>query len=256
MKLSLIYRRKCTQHLLIRKDTHIYRSYCTQHLLIGKDTHIPSLVSECIPTSRRNVGRPRRKWRQEDVQYEDGANRELLAHEVLAAHGENGNECWALSCSVLQPVLKNTRTVSVIVPCVEYPTWIWAVCGSNTVQYLNVAQHKTVWILPCLLITLALCAVSLCWRLIRLFLLDPPFHHVTVLLSVGGCLVFYTSLPFDLCRLLLTADGMPQVWSPSALQTDCNIILSANMITLYGLRRIRLIALSFDTRANGLLFVW
>jgi len=71
--------------------------------LIDKDTHISNLVSECIPTGRRSVGRPRRKWRQEDVQYEDGANRQLLAHEVLTAHGENGDECWALSCSVLQP---------------------------------------------------------------------------------------------------------------------------------------------------------
>ena len=56
-----------------------------------------------LPTGRRNVGRPRGKRRQEDVRYEDGANRELLAREVLAAHGENGDECWALSCSILQP---------------------------------------------------------------------------------------------------------------------------------------------------------
>jgi len=81
----------------------VYGSKCTQHLLIVKGTHIPNLVSECIPTGRRNVGRPRRKWRQEDVHHEDGVNRELPAHDVLAARDENGDECWAISSSMLQP---------------------------------------------------------------------------------------------------------------------------------------------------------
>jgi len=80
----------------------IYRSKCTQHLLIIEYIHVANLVSEFIATGRRNLGRRRRKWRQEDIQYEDGANRELLAHEVLAAHGESGDECWALSCSISQ----------------------------------------------------------------------------------------------------------------------------------------------------------
>jgi len=79
------------------------------------------------------------------------------------------------------PVLKNRRTVSMIVPCAEYLTWTGAVCGSNLVQYLNVAQHKTVWILPYPPTTFALCAVSLYWRLTKLFLLYPPFHLVAVL---------------------------------------------------------------------------
>jgi hypothetical protein len=56
-------------------------------------THIPNFVSECVATGRRNVGRPRRKWRQEDVQYEDGANQELLAHK-LAGRGDNGDELY------------------------------------------------------------------------------------------------------------------------------------------------------------------
>jgi hypothetical protein len=60
-------------------------------LLIVMDTHIPNFVIECVATGRRNVGRPRRKWRQEHVQYEDGANQELLAHK-LADRGDNGDE--------------------------------------------------------------------------------------------------------------------------------------------------------------------
>jgi hypothetical protein len=77
-------------------------------LLIVMDTHIPNLVSECIATGRRNVGRPRRKWRQEHVQYKDGANQELLAHKFLAGRGDNGDngdefheKLWALCCSIL-----------------------------------------------------------------------------------------------------------------------------------------------------------
>jgi hypothetical protein len=38
-----------------------------QHLLIMYDTHIPKLVCEDIPNGIRNVGRPKRRWRDQEL---------------------------------------------------------------------------------------------------------------------------------------------------------------------------------------------